>query len=287
MSSELHRYMVGDIAVTVFRDGARSVDVAGFVTNAPVEEVAALLNAAGLPTDKINNGFAPVMLETGGKRVLLDTGNGEAAFANSNGAVGRLNANLQAAGIARDSIDIVVCTHFHADHVNGLLLADGTPAFPRAEIKVPQVEWDFWMNDAEMARAPAGRMQGLFANNRRVFDALKRKVTPFAWDSEVAPGVEAIGTPGHSIGHTSCLVTSGAARLLVQADICNHYLIFTQRPDWHGWFDQDPAQAAATRRHTYDMTIAEHLPVQAYHFPFPGFGHIERSGAGYRFTPGT
>jgi glyoxylase-like metal-dependent hydrolase (beta-lactamase superfamily II) len=287
LGSDLHRYTVGDIAVTVFHDGGRSVDAAGFVTNAPIEEVAALLAAAGLPTDKINNGFAPVMLETGGKRVLFDTGNGEAVFNSSNGAVGRLHGHLQAAGISRDSIDIVVCTHFHADHVNGLLMADGTPAFPRAEIKVPEVEWAFWMSDAEMARAPAGRMQGLFQNNRRVFDALKRNVTPFAWDTDVASGVKAIGTPGHSIGHTSCLVTSGAASVLVQADICNHAVIFAQRPDWHGWFDQDAAQAAATRRRIYDMVTADRIPVQAYHFPFPGFGRMEKSGAGYRFVAGT
>jgi glyoxylase-like metal-dependent hydrolase (beta-lactamase superfamily II) len=50
-------------------------------------------------------------------------------------------------------IDVVICRHFHADHVNGLLMADGTHAFPRAEIKVPEVEWAFWMSDDEMARA--------------------------------------------------------------------------------------------------------------------------------------
>ena len=54
---------------------------------------------------------------------------------------------------------------------------------------MPEVEWKFWMDDGEMSRASKGRMTELFANNRRVFDTLKRKVTPYAWDKEVTPGV--------------------------------------------------------------------------------------------------
>ena len=164
----------------------------------------------------MRNTYAPIMLETSGRRVLIDTGNGEAAFAQSKGERGRLQHNLAAAGIGRDTIDLVVISHFHADHVNGLLDADSKPAFPNAEIKVPEAEWKFWMDDGEMSRAPKGRMTELFHNNRRVFDALGRKVTRYAWNDEVAPGVTAVGTPGHSIGHTSFVVASGAARVFVQ-----------------------------------------------------------------------
>jgi glyoxylase-like metal-dependent hydrolase (beta-lactamase superfamily II) len=127
----------------------------------------------------------------------------------------------------------------------------------------------------------------LFANNRRVFDALKREVTPYAWDSEVAPGVTAIGTPGHSIGHTSYMVSSGAKQVFVQQDVCNNVFIFAPNPDWQGFFDQDPAQAAATRRRVYDMLVADNLPVQAYHFPFPALSRVEKAGAGYRVIPMT
>src|SRR5712675_1575192 len=103
-----------------------------------------------------------------------------------------------------------------ADHVNGLLMPDNSKAFPNAEIKVPENEWKFWMDDGEMSRAPKGRMTELFANNRRVFGALDRKVTPYAWDKEVVPGVIAVGTPGHSIGHTSYVVSSGGKTVYVQ-----------------------------------------------------------------------
>jgi glyoxylase-like metal-dependent hydrolase (beta-lactamase superfamily II) len=286
VAADTHRYNIGDIEVTVLSDGFRMVPVdEKYIRNAKPDEIKAELAAAGLPTDKIKNTYSPVSLLTGGKRVLIDTGNGEAALKPSNGERGTLGAHLAAAGIERNSIDVVVISHFHADHVNGLLTADNKPAFPNAEIKVPEVEWKFWMDDGEMSRASAGRMIELFANNRRVFDALGRRVTPHAWDTEVAPGVTAVGTPGHSIGHTSYIVSSGGKRVFVQQDVCNNAVLFTRHPGWHGFFDQDPVQAEATRRRVYDMLAAERLPVQAYHFPFPALMHVEKSGEGYRVVP--
>ena len=141
------------------------------------------------------------------------------------------------------------------------------------------------MDDGEMSRASKGRMTELFANNRRVFGALDRKVTPYAWDKEVVPGVTAVGTPGHSIGHTSYVVSSGGKTVYVQSDVCNNVAVFAPYPDWHGFFDQDPPKAAATRRSVYDMLVAEKLPVQGYHFPFPALARIEKQGAGYRVVP--
>jgi glyoxylase-like metal-dependent hydrolase (beta-lactamase superfamily II) len=288
VATEAHRYNIGDIAVTVLTDGFRMVPVDDkYVRNAKTDEIKAELAAAGLPTDRIKNTYSPIVLTTAGKRVLIDTGNGEAALKPSNGERGSLGGNLAAAGIDRNSIDIVVISHFHADHVNGLLTADNKPAFPNAEIKVPEGEWKFWMDDGEMSRASPGRMTDLFANNRRVFDALGRKVTPYAWGKEVAPGVTAVGTPGHSIGHTSFQVASGGKRVFVQQDICNNAVLFTRHPGWHGFFDQDPAQAEATRRRVYDMLAAERMPVQAYHFPYPALMRVEKAGDGYRVTPVT
>ena len=286
MADAAHRYKVGDIEVTVLTDGFRMAPVDGnYLRNASAEELAAQLKAIGQPTDKMKNTYSPIVLTTGGKRVLFDTGNGEAAVAQSKGERGTLNQNLAAAGIDRGSIDVVVISHFHADHVNGLLGAEGKRAFPNAEIKVPEVEWKFWMDDGEKSRASPGRMTELFANNRRVFDALGRKVTPYAWDREVVSGVTAVGTPGHSIGHTSYRVSSGGKTVFVQSDVCNNAYVFAPRPDWHGFFDQDPPQAAATRRRVYDMLVAEKLPVQAYHFPFPALARIEKDGQGYRVVP--
>jgi glyoxylase-like metal-dependent hydrolase (beta-lactamase superfamily II) len=285
VSSEVHRYKVGDIGVIVLSDGFRVASPNGYILNVSQDELLATLSAAGLPTDHMKNVYAPVLIETGGKRLLIDTGNGEATFAQSKGERGRLPLNLAAAGVDRNAIDAVVISHFHPDHVNGLLAADNTAAFPNAEIMVPEQEWIFWMDDGEMSRASKGRMTELFHNNRRVFDALGRKVTRYAWDREVAPGVTAVGTPGHSIGHTSFVVSSGSAHVFIQGDVNNQAVVFSKHPEWHGGFDQDPVQASATRRRVYDMLVAEKMPVQAYHHPFPGLGHVERDGTGFRVVP--
>lgn len=285
MPTEVHRYNVGDIEVVVLSDGFRKTPLDNYLKNASKEQLAAALEEAGLPTDHIRNTYSPVLIRTGGHNVLIDTGNGEAAFMQSKGERGRLNLNLETAGINRTDIDKVVISHFHADHVNGLLLADNKPAFPNAEILVPQVEWKFWMDDAEMAKASAGRMTELFQNNRRVFDILERKVTVYAWGEDVAPGMTAVATPGHSIGHTSYLVSSGDQRVFVQQDVNNNSAVFAPHPDWQGFFDQDPPKASETRKRVYDMLAAEKLPVQAYHHPFPGLGRVEKLGEGHKVVP--
>ena len=128
-------------------------------------------------------------------------------------------------------------------------------------------------------------MTELFQNNRRVFDTLERKVKVYAWGDDVAPGVTAVATPGHSIGHTSFMVSSGGKRVFVQQDVNNNAAVFGPHPDWHGFFDQDPPAASETRKRVYDMLASEKIPVQAYHHAFPGLGRVEKAGDGHKVTP--
>src|SRR5215467_12371979 len=205
-----YRYKIGDIEVTVVTDGViRGKLLDNFVTNVSTEEVKAALAAAHLDRDIFSNTFTPVVLNTGGKLVLIDTGVGEAGFKQTNGTAGQFMTNLAAAGMKADDIDVVIISHYHGDHMNGLLKADGTLTFPNAEILVPAVEHNYWMDDGEMSRAPKGRIEGLFQNNRRVFsgEVLKR-LRAYEWNKEVVPGITAIGTPGHTPGHSSHIVSS-------------------------------------------------------------------------------
>jgi glyoxylase-like metal-dependent hydrolase (beta-lactamase superfamily II) len=282
-----YRYKVGDIEVTVATDGARSFPLPDkFVVNKTKEDVNKALEAAFMPRDKMTIYFSPVLVKTGGKLVLIDAGYGEKMYADSKGGAGQLKVNLAAAGVKREDISTVIISHHHQDHVNGLLTADGKPAYPNAEILVPAKEHAFWMDDGEMSRAPKGRMEGMFKNNRKVFvDGLKNKVTPYQWDKELAPGVTAVGTPGHTPGHTSFVIASGKDKVFVQSDVTNAPFLFVRNPRWHLVFDQDPKMAEATRLKVYDMLAAEKLLVQAYHYPFPAAGHIEKAGDGYRVHP--
>jgi glyoxylase-like metal-dependent hydrolase (beta-lactamase superfamily II) len=281
-----YRYKVGSHEVTVVTDGANVMPLPdGFVVNVKKDDVNAALAAAFLEKDKLTIPYSPIVVNTGAKLIVIDTGTGEANFERSKGVAGQFQKNLAASGIDRNAVDTVVISHFHGDHVNGLLTADNKPAFPKAEILVPQKEWAFFMDDGEMSRAPQGRMQDVFKNARRVFDALGRKVTPYEWDKEVAPGITAVATVGHTPGHTSYVIASGSSRLFVQSDVTNVPYLFARNPGWHAIFDQDPKMAEETRRKVYDMVAAEKLMLQGFHYPFPGVAHLEKDGNGYRVVP--
>ena len=282
-----YRYKVGDAQVTAISDGVNNFALPDtFVLNVKKDEVNAALEKNFMPKDKMSIQFAPLVINSGGKLIVVDTGNGAAAFASSKGNVGQFAANMVAAGFDPKAVDMVVISHFHGDHVNGLLTAEGTPAFPNAEVLVPAVEWKFWMDDGEMSRAPAGRMQGLFKNNRNIFEAgLQKKVTPYEWGKEVAPGLLAVDTVGHTPGHTSYVLSSGAGKVFIQSDVTNNPNPFASHPGWHAFFDQDADMAEKTRRRVYDMVVAEKLQLQGFHYPFPGLGNIVKDGDGYRVIP--
>jgi glyoxylase-like metal-dependent hydrolase (beta-lactamase superfamily II) len=282
-----YRYKVGDAQVNVISDGANTFPLADtFVLNAKKDQVNAQLEKSFLPKDKMTIHFAPLVINTGGKLVVIDTGNGPGAFAATKGNVGQFANNMAAAGIDAKNVDMVVISHFHGDHVNGLLAADGSLAFPNAEILVPAAELKYWMDDGEMAKAANDRMKGLFASNRKLFnDGLKKKVTPYEWGKDVAPGLLAVEAVGHTPGHTSFILSSGSEKLFIQSDVTNQPALFAANPGWHLMFDQDPAQAETTRRKVYDMLVAEKMRVQGFHYPFPANGHVVKDGDGYRIVP--
>jgi glyoxylase-like metal-dependent hydrolase (beta-lactamase superfamily II) len=282
-----YRYKVGEAQVNVISDGVNTFPLGDtLVLNAKKDEVSAALDKAFLPKDKMSVHFSPLVINTGGKLVVIDTGNGPAVFASSKGNVGQFASNLTAAGFDPKNIDMVVISHFHGDHVNGLLTADGAAAFPNAEVLVPATEWKFWMDDGEMSRANGERMQGLFKNNRRVFEAgLKKKVTPYEWGKDIAPGLLAVDSTGHTPGHTSYVLSSGSDKVFIQSDVTNHPALFVANPGWHLMFDQDPALAEKTRRKVYDMLVADRMRVQGFHYPFPANGYVEKDGNGYRLVP--
>ncbi len=240
-----YRYRVGSIEVTVVNDGVSRMPITDdFVANATKDQVNAALDAAFLEKDFYAGPYNPIVINTGSRLALVDTGTGETAFKSSNGLNGRLPISLAAAGIDASAIDTVIISHYHGDHINGLLKADGSLAFPNAEILVPAVEHKFWMDEGEMSRATKPRVVFGFKNSHRVFtnEVLKR-VRTYEWDKEVIPGVTAIATPGHTPGHTSHVVASGNKSVYVQADVTHAPFLFARHPDWHFMLDVEPVQA--------------------------------------------
>jgi glyoxylase-like metal-dependent hydrolase (beta-lactamase superfamily II) len=282
-----YRYKVGDYECTSINDGARTFPMPDkLVVNATKEEALAAAEAAYMPKGMVTIPFNPQLINTGSKLILIDCGNGVANLRPSKGAVGRTLQNLAAAGVDAKSIDIVLMSHLHPDHTNGIRAADGSMAFPNAEIMVPVKDWEFWMSDDNAAKAQSNEMmKNYFANVRKVYAGIESKVTKYEWGKEVAPGITSIATPGHTPGHTSFAVASGNSKVLIQADVTNIPELFLRNPDWHVAFDVDGDLAQQTRHKFYDMAAAEKATVVGFHFTFPSIGHVEKDGKGYRLIP--
>jgi glyoxylase-like metal-dependent hydrolase (beta-lactamase superfamily II) len=278
-----YRYKVGAYECTSLSDGARTFPMPqGFVRNIPREQALAAAEAARFPKGMVTVSFNPQLINTGSKLVLIDCGFGPLP----NQPVGRMLDNMKAAGIDPKSVDTVLMSHLHPDHTNGIRSPDGSLVFPNAEIMVPALDWAFWMSDENMAKAESNAMmKGYFANVRKVYAGLADKVTRYEWGKEVAPGITAIDTSGHTPGHTAFAVASGNSRVLIQSDVTNFPDFFLRNPGWHVAFDIDGPKAEATRRKFHDMASAEKALVIGFHFPFPSMGHVEKDGTGYRLVP--
>lgn len=279
------RFRVGGHTVTMLHDGSRAIPLAGFVRNAPIEAVQAVLAESFLPTDTLRIPFTLTCLETPRGITLFDTGNGpQAAGAPGGAQVGLLMQNLRAAGLDPARVTTVVVSHFHGDHISGLLAADGTPAFPNAEIVVPAAEWAWWTDPANEARSPEGQ-RGTFANTSRRFGPYQGRIRQIAAGAEAAPGVTAIAAHGHTPGHTAYRIADGSDQLIFVADLTNRPELLARRPDFHVGFDFDPMAAEASRRRLFDQVAADRIRVSGYHFPFPATGYVAKEGNGYRYVP--
>ena len=257
-----------------------------FVKNVPKEEALAAAEAAYMPKGMVTVPFNPQLINTGSKLVLIDSGNGIGNFEPTKGAVGRTLQNLAAAGVDPKSIDVVLLSHLHPDHTNGIRAADGSIAFPNAEIMVPAMDWAFWTSDENAAKAQSNEMmKNYFANVKKTFAGIEFKVTKYDWGKEVAPGITSVEAPGHTPGHSAFVVASGNSKILVQSDVTNIPEFFLRNPDWHVAYDVDPEQAQKTRHKFYDMASAEKALVVGFHFTFPCIGHVEKDGTKYRLVP--
>jgi glyoxylase-like metal-dependent hydrolase (beta-lactamase superfamily II) len=282
-----YRYKVGTYECTSINDGARSFPMPDtFVKNVPKEEALAAAEAAYMPKGMVTVPFNPQLINTGSKLVLIDCGNGVAAFDATKGAVGRTLQNLAAAGVDPKNIDVVLMSHLHPDHTNGIRAADGSMAFPNAEIMVPAKDWEFWTSEDNAAKAQSNEMmKNYFANVKKIYNGLESKVTKYDWGKEVAPGITSVEAPGHTPGHTAFVVASGNSKILIQSDVTNIPEFFLRNPDWHVAYDIDPVQAQTTRHKFYDMAAAEKALVVGFHFTFPSIGHVEKDGTKYRLVP--
>jgi glyoxylase-like metal-dependent hydrolase (beta-lactamase superfamily II) len=279
----VYRMRLGEFELTALYDGVWYQTIGEpLVRNASRDEVNKALTDAFLPPDVLPINFTALLVNTGSRLILIDTG----TAGQLTDSAGTLLGNLAVAGIRPADIDTIVISHFHPDHINGIKTKDGAKVFPNAEIKVPEPEWTFWMDDANLHKFSNSKTLHLyFLNARRIFADIAREVTRFAPGQEVAAGITSIAAYGHTPGHCAFAVSSGKESLLVVSDTARLPALFVRHPQWQPRFDMDGPLAAATRKAMLDRAAADKMLVQGYHFPFPGNGHIARTASGFDFAP--
>lgn len=276
-----YRYKLGDYQLTALYDGTWYLPIDDkFIRNASGAVVNGALKAAFLPPRVLPVTFTALLVNTGKKLILIDTG----TAGQITDTAGVMLDNLKVAGVAPADIDTILISHFHPDHIDGIKTKDGAKVFPKAEILVPESEWTFWMDDANMDHY-RGTVYRYFLNARRIFSDIAKEVRRFKPGAEVAPGVVSIPAYGHTPGHTAFAVHSGQESLLVMSDTVRNPYLFVRHPDWQPIFDMDGPTAVKARRNMLERAAVDRMLVEAYHFPFPACGHIVKSGSTYELEP--
>ncbi len=261
-------FHLGDFTVTTLLDGSLPRDGAKdiFGGGASDEDFAKVSADNFISPEVAQFFFTPTLVNTGSELVLFDTGLGQ----------GGIQSALADAGVTPDQIDVVVITHMHPDHIGGMT-TDDAPTFANARYVTASPEYDFW------AAQDAGN---------RVGDLVAAKVTPLAEKmnfvedgGEVASGITAVAAYGHTPGHTVYHLESNGQRLVLTADLANHYVWSFAHPEWEVRFDMDKAAATASRRNVLGMLAADKVPMIGYHMPFPAAGFVETRREGFRFVP--
>jgi glyoxylase-like metal-dependent hydrolase (beta-lactamase superfamily II) len=272
---------VGTIEVSVVSDGVLNVPLSFTLPETPPADAAALFKAHGLPEAGAPAQTNVVLVKTGNERILIDAGSGPSFQPTA----GKLQENLEAAGIAPDSVTKVVFTHGHADHLWGAIddFGDGD-RFPNASYVISAVEWDFWSNPDTASRVPDA-LKGMALGTARVLKTIEKKLERRKDGETVAPGLTYLATPGHTPGHMAVLIENGGQRLIVGGDVLTNTAISFARPGWRLGSDFERDQGVTTRNRLLDQLATDRIPLVGFHLAWPGYGAVERAGTAYRFIP--
>ena len=213
-----------------------------------------LYNSLNMP-DGIPASVSTFLVKVDGKYILFDAGLGS--------FVGQLMNRLAALGVNADSISAVYLTHFHLDHIGGLLEMDGLPniskAFKNAAIYANKVEYDYWMNEfqTEKPNPPVIIMSSLYKDSLHLF----------AFGDTLPHGVLAMDAVGHTPGHTAFQL----ANLLIVGDLMHGYALQKDHPEINSNYDMDKPKAAESRKRIMQYARDNKLLMAGMHLPPPGF----------------
>jgi len=283
-----YRFTLGEMEITILNDGHFYLSeitppalhpVDGLAVNVPDELRREYFESRILTPNAPRLPISPVLVETGQKRILIDSG---WSIPGASETAGQFGSMLELIGIDANSIDKVLLTHAHPDHLGGLVDSSiENVNFPNAEVILTEQEFEFWTgNDA----LPLLETPGL-SPIPDVLNKLESQLRLIRPDDTIANNIQSISTPGHTPGHISFVLDTGNGEILVTGDALVNIHVCFERPDWHNFWDLDREEAARSRHRILDRAAADNMLIIGFHFPFPGMGYALRDGDAYRWYP--
>lgn len=271
-------FAFGDGRITVLSDGPLELgDPRENFLGVERETVSDMLHRNFLPESSVTLEQNVPLVEINGRVILFDTGMGASkAFGPT---TGRLMTSFREAGRDPAEVDAIVLSHAHIDHTGGICDADGNLNFPNAEIFISQTDFDDWTDGSKFDSSFDFQVK----NARRSLLPHKDRITFFKDGDQVLPGVQAVHSPGHTLGHHCFLIESNGETLCFMGDLTHHHVLLMERPWMEFKYDTDPKLSAKSRTRVLDMLATDRIQVMSYHFAWPGTGHVSRENDGFRY----
>ncbi len=271
MSVATHQIQIGSISCHIiqaaenrFSEDEIADYLDNFLVTAQRDHIEAYLHKHQIK--EYRRGFSIPYIQTAEHKIVVDTGVKPT----------ELLEGLASLGVNAEDIDIVMITHFHPDHIGGVLNEAGDITFPNARYVVGKAEWEHY-------HTHGGRpgLEELLAARTTV---MAEKLTLVDDGETIVPGLTAVALPGHTLGHMGLIAEDGDAKLLFLVDSIQA-TVQASNMTWASIYDVKRDMASETRERILTRAVEENLLTAAYHFPFPSIGTFERDGAAFKWVP--
>jgi glyoxylase-like metal-dependent hydrolase (beta-lactamase superfamily II) len=287
MSTDLYSFRIGAYECVIVSDGTFTYAPPRFpppptflFSNAPPASLKRILGDYALQFETWMQWVSPYLctiIKTGEHMVLIDTGAGKLGP-----DTGKLLASLHAEGIRPEDVDTIILTHAHPDHLGGNT-RDGDVVFPNARFLIGAAEWEFWTSNPDLHTDEHTR-DLLVTTAQNNLLPIEDQLTRITHQAEIMTGIQVIPAPGHTPGHMAVAVSSQDECLLCVGDAVLHP-IHVAYPSWHAIVDLSPQRVFKSRQQLFNLAMVNEALVLAFHFPYPGVGHVTKTDQRWQWRP--